>query len=111
GKSVTGGKDPVTGLPVYSLYDKTKKPTPKELENVDILLFDMKDLAAHFYTFNTTLGLVIEAAADQGIPVWVLDRPIPAGGNLVAGWTLEQKYKSFVGAYPVPMVYGMTMGE
>lgn len=111
GKSVAGGKDPVTGLPVYSLYDKTKKPTPKELQNVDLLLFDMKDLAAHFYTFNTTLGLVIEAAAASGIPVWVLDRPIPAGGNLVAGWTLEEKYKSFVGAYPVPMVYGMTMGE
>lgn len=111
GKNVTNGKDPVTGLPVYSLYDKTKKPTPKELKNVDVILFDMKDLAAHFYTFNSTLGLVIEAASAEGIPVWVLDRPLPAGGNLVAGWTLKTKYKSFVGAYPVPMVYGMTQGE
>jgi uncharacterized protein YbbC (DUF1343 family) len=111
GESIKNGIDTKTGLPVYSLYGKHHKPTLKELQNVDILLFDMKDLAAHFYTFNTTLGLVIEAAADAGIPVWVLDRPIPAGGNYVAGWTLEKKYKSFVGYYPVPMVYGMTQGE
>lgn len=109
--SVKNGVDAKAGIPIYSLYGKNRKPTPKELKNVDILLFDMKDLAAHFYTFNTTLGLVIEAAADAGIPVWVLDRPIPAGGKLVAGWTLEKKYHSFVGFYPVPMVYGMTQGE
>jgi uncharacterized protein YbbC (DUF1343 family) len=111
GQAIKNGKDTKTGLPVYSLYGKHHKPTPKELQNVDLLLFDMKDLAAHFYTFNTTLGKIIEAAADAGIPVWVLDRPLPAGGNYVAGWTLQKKYHSFVGAYPVPMVYGMTQGE
>jgi uncharacterized protein YbbC (DUF1343 family) len=111
GHAIKNGRDTKTGLPVYSLYGKHRKPTPEELKNVDLLLFDMKDLAAHFYTFNTTLGLVIEAAANAGIPVWVLDRPIPAGGNYVAGWTLEKTYHSFVGAYPVPMVYGMTQGE
>jgi len=71
----------------------------------------MQDVAAHFYTFNTTLGLLIKAAANAGIRVWILDRPIPAGGNYVAGWTLQKKYRSFVGAYPIPMAYGMTMGE
>lgn len=111
GEPVKDGIDDKTGLPVYSLYGSHRKPTKEELEDVDVIIFDMQDLAAHFYTYNSTLGLVLQTATADGLPVWILDRPLPAGGNLVAGWTLEEKYQSFVGAYPVPMVYGMTMGE
>lgn len=111
GEVIKDGVDQATGLPVYSLYGKTKKPSPRMLENVDILLFDMQDVGARFYTYNATLGLVLEAAAESEIPVWVLDRPNPAGGDYVAGWLLEEKYKSFVGVWPIPMAHGMTLGE
>ncbi|NBB76727.1 MAG: DUF1343 domain-containing protein, partial [Bacteroidetes bacterium] len=85
GEKIEDGVDQETGLPVYSLYGNTRKPTPEMLEAVDILLFDMQDVGARFYTYNATMGLVIEAAADAGIPVWILDRPNPAGGNYVSG--------------------------
>ncbi|MDX1639374.1 MAG: DUF1343 domain-containing protein [Balneolaceae bacterium] len=111
GEVIEDGVDQETGLPVYSLYGDTKKPTQAMLRNVDMLLFDMQDVGARFYTYNVTLGLVIEAAAEADIPVWVLDRPNPAGGDYVAGWTLEERHQSFVGAYPVPMAHGMTLGE
>lgn len=111
GEHISNGIDQATGLPVYSLYGRTRKPTPAMLKNVDILIFDMQDVGARFYTFISTLGYVIEAAADQDIPVWILDRPNPAGGNYIGGWIREPKYKSFVGEYPIPMAYGMTMGE
>ncbi|HKJ44492.1 MAG TPA: DUF1343 domain-containing protein [Balneolales bacterium] len=111
GETIRGGVDKATGLPVYSLYGKTRKPTGKMLKNVDLLLFDMQDVGARFYTYISTLGLVLEAASDHTIPVWVLDRPDPAGGNYVAGWMLHKKFKSFVGEYPLPMAYGMTIGE
>lgn len=111
GEVIEDGIDRETGLPVYSLYGEIRKPAPTMLENVDLLLFDMQDVGARFYTYNVTLGLVLEAAADSGIPLWVLDRPNPAGGEYVAGWMLDQKYRSFVGAYPIPMAHGMTLGE
>lgn len=111
GEVIENGIDQATGLPVYSLYGDTKKPTPEMLEKVDLLLFDMQDVGARFYTYNVTLGLVLEAAAASEVPVWILDRPNPAGGTYVAGWTLQEKYKSFVGAYPIPMAHGMTLGE
>jgi uncharacterized protein YbbC (DUF1343 family) len=111
GETIRGGVDKATGLPVYSLYGKTRKPTGKMLNNVDLLLFDMQDVGARFYTYISTLGLVLEAASNHNIPVWVLDRPNPAGGNYVSGWMLQKKFKSFVGEYPVPMAYGMTIGE
>jgi uncharacterized protein YbbC (DUF1343 family) len=111
GETIEDGEDKATGLPVYSLYGKTRKPTPEMLQNVDVLLFDMQDVGARFYTYNATMGLVLEAAADAEVPVWVLDRPNPAGGEYVTGWLLEQQYKSFVGAYPIPMAHGMTLGE
>lgn len=111
GEVIQDGIDQETGLPVYSLYGKTRKPTPKMLQNIDILLFDMQDVGARFYTYNVTLGLLLEAAAESEIPVWVLDRPNPAGGKYVAGWILHEQYKSFVGAYPIPMAHGMTLGE
>lgn len=111
GEVIEDGVDQATGLPVFSLYGKTKKPTADMLQNVDILLFDMQDVGARFYTYNVTLGLILEAAADSDIPVWVLDRPNPAGGNYVAGWILDEQYTSFVGAWPIPMAHGMTLGE
>lgn len=111
GEVIENGVDQATGLPVYSLYGQTKKPTREMLREVDVLLFDMQDVGARFYTYNVTLGLVLEAAAESGIPVWVLDRPNPAGGEYVAGWMLEEEFESFVGAYPIPMAHGMTLGE
>jgi uncharacterized protein YbbC (DUF1343 family) len=111
GEVIKGGIDQQTGLPVYSLYGRTKKPTPEMLENVDVLLFDMQDVGARFYTYNSTMRLVIEAAAELGIEVWILDRPNPAGGNYVAGWILEKKFESFVGMYPIPVAHGLTLGE
>lgn len=111
GERIEDGIDRETGLPVYSLYGRIKKPTPGMLEKVDLLLFDMQDVGGRFYTYNITLGQVIEAAAENGVPVWVLDRPNPAGGDYVAGWVLEEEYRSFVGAYPIPMAHGMTLGE
>lgn len=111
GEVIEDGEDLQTGLPVYSLYGSTRKPTPEMLEDVDLLLFDMQDVGARFYTYIATLGLVMEAASESGIPVWVLDRPNPLGGNYVSGWMLEEEYESFVGPYPIPAVHGLTMGE
>ena len=111
GETIEDGVDQATGLPVFSLYGETKKPTKAMLDEVDVLLFDMQDVGARFYTYNVTMGNVIEAAAAEGVPVWVLDRPNPAGGNYISGWMLNEEHKSFVGAYPVPMAHGMTLGE
>jgi uncharacterized protein YbbC (DUF1343 family) len=111
GETIEDGFDQESGLPVFSLYGETRKPTPEMLEYVDLLIFDMQDVGARFYTYIATLGLVIEAAADAGVPVWVLDRPNPAGGNYVSGWMLEEEFKSFVGPYPIPIAHGLTMGE
>jgi uncharacterized protein YbbC (DUF1343 family) len=111
GETIEDGVDQATGLPVYSLYGQTKKPTQKMLNEVDVLLFDMQDVGARFYTYNVTMGNVMEAAAQHGVPVWVLDRPNPAGGNYISGWMLEEEHQSFVGAYPIPMAHGMTLGE
>ena len=81
------------------------------LEEIDVLLFDMQDVGARFYTYNSTMKYVIEAAAEQGIEVWILDRPNPLGGDYVAGWVLEPEYNSFVGTYPIPIAHGLTLGE
>lgn len=111
GETIEDGTDQATGLPVYSLYGDNRKPTPEMLDKVDVLLFDMQDVGARFYTYNVTLGLLLEAAAVAEKPVWVLDRPNPVGGEYVAGWMMEEPYQSFVGAYPIPMAHGMTLGE
>lgn len=111
GEKIEDGVDQETGLPVFSLYGDTRKPTPEMLEEVDLLIFDMQDVGARFYTYNATMGLVIEAAADAGVPVWILDRPNPAGGDYVSGWLMEDEYQSFVGAYPIPVAHGLTLGE
>lgn len=111
GETIEDGVDQATGLPVFSLYGETKKPTEEMLDKVDVLLFDMQDVGARFYTYNVTMGNVIEAAAAEDVPVWVLDRPNPAGGNYISGWMLQEEHQSFVGAYPIPMAHGMTLGE
>lgn len=111
GEIIEDGIDQESGLPVFSLYGETRKPTPEMLDQVDLLIFDMQDVGARFYTYIATLGSVIEAAADAGVPVWILDRPNPAGGDYVSGWMMEDEFQSFVGPYPIPIAHGLTMGE
>ncbi len=111
GETIEDGIDQATGLPVFSLYGDTRTPTAEMLEKVDVLLFDMQDVGARFYTYNATLGNIIKGAAPHDVPVWVLDRPNPAGGEFISGWMMQEKHKSFVGAYPIPMAHGMTLGE
>ncbi|WP_066314686.1 exo-beta-N-acetylmuramidase NamZ domain-containing protein [Bacillus sp. FJAT-29814] len=103
--------DEKTGLPVYSLYGKTQKPSPEMLSNVDVLVFDIQDVGARFYTYIYTMALAMEAAKEQNIPFIVLDRPNPVSGSKVEGPILESKYSSFVGKYAIPVRHGMTVGE
>ena len=103
--------DEVTGLPVYSLYGKTRKPTPEMLEGVDVLLFDIQDVGTRFYTYIYTMALAMEAANENGIPCVVLDRPNPLGGEKVEGPVLDPEFASFVGQYAIPLRHGMTVGE
>jgi len=110
GEQVKDEKDTRTGLPLISLYGANKKPTAVQLADVDVLLFDIQDVGVRFYTYISTLHYVMEAAAEQGRKVIVLDRPNP-NGFYVDGPLLEQKYTSFVGMHPVPVVHGMTIGE
>jgi uncharacterized protein YbbC (DUF1343 family) len=102
--------DPVHGIPVFSLYGTVRRPTPAMLDSFDVLLVDLQDLGCRIYTFITTLRYVLEAAAAHGKSVWVLDRPNPAG-RPVEGLTLRPGWESFVGAGPLPMRHGLTMGE
>jgi len=111
GEAVEDGRDTRTGAPVYSLYDDTRRPTSDELKNLDALVFDVQDVGARFYTYITTMGLAMQAAAEAGLRFVVLDRPNPLGGTYTSGFVLEPAHSSFVGRYPIPVVYGMTMGE
>ena len=111
GAKVQDGRDAATGVPVYSLYGNTKRPTPAMLRDVDILVFDIQDIGARFYTYISTMGLSMQAAAGAGIPFVVLDRPNPLGGTYVSGFVLEKARTSFVGQYPIPIVHGLTVGE
>lgn len=111
GEPVSTYSDPVTGLPVYSLYGDTQKPTPEMLRDVDVLIFDLQDAGVRFYTYLATLAYVMQAAAEQRLPLIVLDRPAPIGGHKVEGPLLDPAYRSFVGPYPIPIRYGMTIGE
>ena len=111
GAHVDNGIDPKTGIPIISLYGKNKKPTQEQLEDVDYVLFDLQDVGCRFYTYISTLHYVMEACAEAGIPLAVLDRPNP-NGHYVDGPVLDTAhYRSFVGMHPVPVVYGMTIGE
>jgi uncharacterized protein YbbC (DUF1343 family) len=111
GKEINGFKDPRTGLPVYSLFGKTRQPTKEMLQDIDVLVYDIQDIGVRSYTFISTMGLAMEAAAEYGIKFVVLDRPNPLTGVRVEGPMLEPKFKSFLGAYQIPYVYGMTVGE
>lgn len=110
GAKVNSGKDEKTGIEIASLYGKTKKPTPEMLRGIDVMLFDLQDVGVRFYTYISTLAYVMEACAENHIPVMVLDRPNP-NGFYVDGPVLKTENKSFVGMHPVPVVYGMTIGE
>jgi len=111
GAPVASGRDARTGLPVYSLYGARTRPTPRMLAGLDALVFDLQDAGARFYTYITTLGYVLEAAAKKGIKVVVLDRPNPITGFLVEGPMLDEDLISFVGYHPMPVRHGMTVGE
>lgn len=110
GEQVVDGKDSSTGIPIISLYGKHKKPRAENLQDIDLLVFDIQDVGARFYTYISTLHYVMEAAAEHGITVLVLDRPNP-NGHFVDGPILDPDYSSFVGMHPVPVVHGMTVGE
>lgn len=110
GEIVKDGVDTKTNLPIISLYGKNKKPSKEHLKGIDVIVFDIQDVGARFYTYISTLHYVMEAAAESRIPVIVLDRPNP-NGHYIDGPVLDMKHKSFVGMHPVPVVYGMTIGE
>ncbi|UCE22433.1 MAG: DUF1343 domain-containing protein [Candidatus Aminicenantes bacterium] len=103
--------DEKTGIRIWSLYGEHLKPTRQMLEDIDVLLFDVQDVGARFYTFISTMGLAMEAAAETGKEFIVLDRPNPITGTIIEGPILEKQYASFVGKYPIPIRYGMTPGE
>lgn len=110
GEQVKNGMDTQTGLPIISLYGKNKKPTPAQLEGLDLLIFDIQDVGTRFYTYISTLHYVLEAAAENNVAVLILDRPNP-NGAYVDGPVLELQHKSFVGMHPIPVVHGMSIGE
>ena len=110
GEYVKGGVDLKTGLPIVSLYGENRKPNPKVLKDLDIVVFDIQDVGTRFYTFVSTLHYMMEGCAALDIPLIVLDRPNP-NGHYVDGPVLDLNYKSFVGMHPVPITHGMTLGE
>jgi len=110
GEKVADDKDIKTGLPIISLYGKNKKPAPDQLKGIDYVLFDIQDVGVRFYTYISTLSLVMEACAEMNIPLLVLDRPNP-NGHYIDGPVLDSAFSSFVGMHEVPLVYGMTIGE
>ena len=111
GSKIDSNVYPGTGRPVYSLYGKTRKPTRQMLEDVDVLVFDIQDIGARFYTYIYTMSLAMEAAAEFGKRFVVLDRPNPINGVTVEGNILEPEFAGFVGLYPIPVRHGMTVGE
>ncbi|GGK30243.1 hypothetical protein GCM10007962_25640 [Yeosuana aromativorans] len=116
GEEINNGIDEKTGIPIVSLYGDNNnhgngnKPSKEQLKDIDLILFDIQDVGVRFYTYLSTLHYIMEAAAENGIPVIVLDRPNP-NGNYIDGPVLQSEFKSFVGLHPVPIVYGMTIGE
>jgi len=110
GELIKDGKDTKTGLPIISLYGNNKKPTKEQLSGIDIMIFDLQDVGARFYTYISSLHYLMEACAENNIPLIVLDRPNP-NGNIIDGPTLEKEHTSFVGMHPIPVLHGMTIGE
>lgn len=111
GDKVSNSRDTKTGLPIYSLYGKSRKPTAEMLRGIDVLVYDIQDIGCRSFTYISTMGLAMQAAAEQGIEFMVLDRPNPLGGNRVEGCPVETGYTSFVSQYPIPYIYGLTCGE
>jgi uncharacterized protein YbbC (DUF1343 family) len=110
GAIIENSTDPLTGIPIISIYGAFKKPTATDLEGVELVIFDLQDVGARFYTYISTLHYIMEACAENGVPLLVLDRPNP-NGNFVDGPLMEPEYSSFVGMHPIPVVYGLTIGE
>lgn len=110
GEHVVDGKDSKTGLPIISLYGNNKKPKPEQLAGLDVMVFDLQDVGARFYTYISSLHYIMEACAENNIPLIILDRPNP-NGNIVDGPILEKEFTSFVGMHPIPLLHGMTIGE
>ncbi|HOC26240.1 MAG TPA: DUF1343 domain-containing protein, partial [bacterium] len=111
GAAVEGYVDARSGIRVFSLYGRNHKPTPEMLEGVDVLLYDIQDIGSRPYTYIYTMAHGMEAAKENGIPFVVLDRPDPLGGMLVEGPVLDPRFRSGIGLYPIPYVYGLTAGE
>jgi uncharacterized protein YbbC (DUF1343 family) len=110
GELVKSGKDTQTGLPVISLYGTQRRPDPKDIAGLDVIIFDIQDVGARFYTYISTMSYVMEEAARQNVPMIILDRPNP-NGHFVDGPVLEKQQTSFVGLHPIPVVHGMTVAE
>jgi len=110
GEHVNDDIDTKTGLPIVSLFGENRKPAPELLDDVDVILFDIQDVGVRFYTYISTMSNVMETCAEKNVPMIVLDRPNP-NGYYIDGPTLEPEHSSFVGMHPIPLVYGMTMGE
>jgi uncharacterized protein YbbC (DUF1343 family) len=110
-EKVASTKDTATGLPIFSLYDENRRPTEEMLRGIDALLFDIQDAGVRFYTYTATMGYCMEEAAKHNIPFYVLDRPNPIGGNIVEGPVLDADKTSFVAYFPLPVRYGLTIGE
>lgn len=111
GDTVDETVDPVSGLPVMSLYGATRKPMPEMLEGLDVILYDIQDVGHRTYTFVSSLTYLMEACEEAGVAVWVLDRPDPTGGHVVSGPMIDEDLLSFIGIHTVPQVYGLTPGE
>lgn len=111
GDKVESRTDTRTGLPVHSLYGATRKPTPKMLEGLDALVYDLQDTGSRSYTFISTMGLAMDACGEAGLEFIVLDRPNPLGGERIEGPLVEEKFRSFVSQWDIPYVYGLTCGE
>lgn len=110
-QAVQDSKDEITGLPIYSLYGQRKRPTREQLQGIDTFVFDIQDIGCRFYTYLTTLGYILETAAEHRLQVIVLDRPNPIGGIIVEGPVLDPHLESFTGYHPIPVQHGMTIGE
>jgi len=110
GEHVKNETDLKTGLPIVSLYGKNKKPSAEQLANIDLIVFDIQDVGARFYTYISTMHYIMEAAAENNVKVMILDRPNP-NGYYIDGPVLDEKFKSFVGMHPIPIVHGLTVGE
>jgi|CZCA01.1.fsa_nt_gi uncharacterized protein YbbC (DUF1343 family) len=111
GEKVSSDRDTKTGLPIHSLYGKTLKPTREMLQGIDVLVYDIQDVGVRFYTYISTMAYAMEAARENGLDFVVLDRPNPIGGMAIEGPILRKEFSSFVGLYPIPVRYGMTIGE